>query len=87
MLARYFLQRLCEDTNNSEEFEYPTRESRGRDDDLIDCCYCEIRGSKSGLVGSQVCWDVSFVDWYVGEDVSKDRAFETSITFPVDTTV
>jgi hypothetical protein len=24
MLARYFLQRLCKDTKNSGEFEYPT---------------------------------------------------------------
>jgi hypothetical protein len=61
------------------------RQSRGRDDDLIECCYCEIRGFNSGVVVSQVCWDVSFVDWYVDADVSNDRAFETSITFPVDT--
>lgn len=63
------------------------RPSRGRDGGIMECCYCEIRGFNSGMVESQVCWDVSFVDWYVGGDVSKDRTFETSITFPLDTTV
>jgi len=63
------------------------RQSRGRDDGLIECCYYEIRVFNSGMIESQVCWDVSFVDWYVVAGVSKDRTFETSITFPVDTTV
>jgi hypothetical protein len=29
------------------------RQSRGRDDDPIECCYCEILGSHSGMLESQ----------------------------------
>jgi hypothetical protein len=46
------------------------RQSRGRDDDLMECCYCEILGFNSGMVESQVFWDVSFVDWHVGANVT-----------------
>ena len=62
MLARYFLQRLCKDTNNSGEFEYPTDSLVEEMTTSLNAVIVRYGGFNRGMVESQICWDVSFVE-------------------------